>query len=147
MTRSLALAALLGTLLGCEPTGPIPGGKLSGEVVATPVDDWAFASAEETLQLEVRPDDPYSVNVWFVSHGSRLWIASASGGDSGWGEMIGADPHVRLRIDGKVYERQAVRVTEQAELDEVVVLYKTKYDYERDPEEDGQAVLFRMDAR
>jgi hypothetical protein len=145
--RRLALVALLATLVGCEPMGPIPGGRLSGEVVATPVDDWAFAGGEETLQLETRPDDPYSVNVWFVAQGPRLWVASVGGDVSGWGETMIADPRVRLRIDGKLYERKAARVTEQAEIDEVVVLYKTKYDYERDPKEDGQAVLFRMDPR
>jgi len=145
--RRLALVALVGALCGCEPMGPIPGGRLSGEVVATPVDDWTFATAIETLQLETRPDDPYSVNVWFVSQGSRLWVASVGGDVSGWGEKMGADPRVRLRIDGKLYERKAARVTEQAEIDEVIVLYKTKYDYERDPKEDGQAVLFRMDPR
>ena len=58
-----------------------------------------------------------------------------------------ADPRVRLRIDDKLYERKAARVTEQSEIDEVVVLYKTKYDYERDPNDDGPAVLFRMDPR
>ncbi|MEX2208857.1 MAG: hypothetical protein WEF50_21790 [Myxococcota bacterium] len=147
MTRRLALVALLAALVGCEPMGPIPGRRLSGEVVATPVDDWAFAGGEETLQLEARPDDPYSVNVWFVAQGSRLWVASAGGDVTGWGEMMIADPRVRLRIDGKLYERKAARVTEQAETDEVVVLYKTKYDYQRDPQDDGQAVLFRMDPR
>lgn len=115
--------------------------------MTAPVDDWSFASGEERLQIETRPDDPYSVNVWFVSHGSRLWVASVGGDVSGWGEMMIADPRVRLRIDGKLYERKAERVTDQAEIDEVVVLYKTKYDYERDPKEEGQAVLFRMDPR
>jgi hypothetical protein len=147
VTRRLARIALLGALVGCGPIGPIPGGRLSGEVVATPFDDWAFAGGQETLQLETRPENPYSVNIWFVSQGSRLWVASVGGDVSGWGEKMIADPRVRLRIDGKLYERKAVRVTEQAEIDEVIVLYKTKYDYERDPKEDGQAVLFRMDPR
>ena len=147
MMRRIAMVALLAALVGCEPMGPIPGGKLSGEVVTEPVGDWGFASGEETLQLETRPDDPYSVNVWFVSQGSRLWVASVGGDVSGWGEMMIADPRVRLRVDGKLYERKAARVTEQAELDEVTVLYKTKYDYERDPKEDGQAVLFCFDPR
>jgi hypothetical protein len=122
-------------------------GRLSGKVVTAPVDDWAFASGEETLQLETRPDDPYSVNVWFVASGPRLWVACVGGDTSGWGENMIADPRVRLRIDGKLYERKAVRVTEQSEIDEVVVLYKTKYDYKRDAEDEGKAVLFRMDPR
>jgi len=147
VTRALALAALVGALLACEPMGPIPGGRLSGEVVAAPVDDWSFASAAETLQLETRPGDPYSVNVWFVSQGPRLWVAAGGGDTSRWAAYIIADPRVRLGIDDKLYERKAERVTDPSEIDGVVVLYKTKYDYERDPKEDGQAVLFRMDPR
>jgi hypothetical protein len=147
VTRPLALVALAVLALACGPLGPIPGGRLSGEVVSAPVDDWSFAGALEKIQLETRPDDPYSVNLWFVSQGSRLWVASVGGDISTWAGNMLADPRVRLRIDGKLYERKAERVTEQAELDEVVVLYKTKYEYERDPKEDGQAVLFRMDPR
>ena len=29
----------------------------------------------------------------------------------------------------------------------MLVLYQTKYDYERDPKDEAKAVLFRMDAR
>ena len=145
--RALALAALFAVLAACEPIGPIPGGKLAGELVTTPVDDWSFSNSEENLQLETRPDDPYSVNVWFVASGPRLWVACARGVESGWGAHMVADPRVRLRIADKLYERTAVRVSDQAEIDEVVVLYKTKYDYQRDPDEERAAVLFRMDPR
>ncbi len=147
MSRALALAALCAALLGCEPIGPIPGGELSGELVTSYVADWGFSNSEENLQLETRPADPYSVNVWFVASGPRLWIACARGVEAGWGANMIADPRVRLRIDGKLYERTAVRVTDQAEIDEAIVLYKTKYDYQRDPDEEQAAVLFRMDPR
>ena len=145
--RTLALAALAGLAFACGPLGWIPGGRLSGELVTAPVDDWSFASALETIQLETRPDDPYSVNLWFVWRGPRLWVASGGGDVSRWAGYMTADPRVRLRVDGKLYERKAARVTEPSEIDEVIVLYKTKYDYDRDPKEDGQAVLFRMDPR
>ncbi len=147
MTRFLALAALATACLACRPLGPIPGGRLSGEVVSTPVSDWSFAGAVETIQLETRPDDPYSVNIWFVSQGSRLWVASGGSDKSRWAQNLVADPRVRLRIDGRVYERNALRVSDQAEIDAVVVLYQTKYEYERDPEAEGESVLFRMDPR
>ncbi len=147
MKGAFALGALLAALAACEPIGPLPGGQLSGELVTAPVDDWGFSNSEKTLQLETRPDDPYSVNVWFVASGPRLWVAAAGGAEKGWGGTLVADPRVRLRIGDKLYERKAVRVTEQAESDEVVVLYKTKYDYERDPDDDQAAVLFRMDPR
>lgn len=150
MTRSLALVSLV-TLasigLACGPFGPIPGGRLSGEVVSAPVEDWSFASGVETIQLETRPDDPYSVNIWFVSQAARLWVGAGGGETSRWARNLIADPRVRLRIDGKLYERKAERVSDQAELDAVTVLYQTKYKSERASEEWRKAVLFRMDPR
>ena len=51
---ALVLAALaLGACGG--PLGLIPGGKLDGEPVDAPVDDWSFASKTEKLQLETDP--------------------------------------------------------------------------------------------
>lgn len=147
MTRVLAFVGLVSLALACRPIGPIPGGRLSGEIVTDPVADWSFASEAETLQLETRPDDPYSVNVWFVAQGSSLWVAAGGGEKSRWVQNAGGDSRVRLRIDGKIYERMAVRVSEQTDLDAIVALYGTKYQYERDPEDEARAVVFRMDAR
>lgn len=147
MRRMLVVAALAVGVLACGPHGPIPGGSLPGEVVTTPVDDWSFAKGVETIAIETRPDDPYSVNVWFVSQGARLWVAAGGGGESKWAKNLVADPRVRLLIDGKLYERMAVPANDQSEQDEVLVLYQTKYDYKRDAEDEGKAVLFRMDPR
>jgi hypothetical protein len=146
MTSRVAVAAAVAfAALACGPHGPVPGGRLTGEVVNAPVDDWSFAKGVETISIETRPGDPYSVNVWFVSHGPRLWVAAGGGAGSKWAKNLMADPRVRLLIDGKLYERKAVRTTDQAELDEALVLYQTKYDYQRDPKDEGKAVLFRMD--
>jgi len=147
MTRRFTLVVCVGLALACGPIGPIPGGRLSGEVVSTPVDDWSFVASVETIQVETRPDDPYSVNTWFVSEGARLWVASGGGEKSRWAKNLAADPRARLRIDGKLYERKAVRASEQAELDTILALYQTKYKYERDPKDEGKAVVFRFDPR
>ena len=147
MKRILAFTLLTAWALGCGPIGPLPGGRLSGQLATAPIEDWSFAGKVEKIQLETRPDDPYSVNIWFVAQGPRLWVAAGGGGKSGWGKNLIADPRARLRIDDNLYERKAVRVDEQAEIDEVLVLYQTKYDYQRDPEEKSEAVLFRMDPR
>jgi hypothetical protein len=65
----IALAALA---LACGPMGPLSGGKLDGERVTTPVGDWSFSDASDTVALETNPDDPYSVNVWFVRRGATV---------------------------------------------------------------------------
>ena len=64
--RHLVLAALLTGTVACG--GPLlifPGGELSGEVVTEPVEDWSFLS-DSFIDLETRPDDPYSVQLNYI---------------------------------------------------------------------------------
>ena len=113
--RGLALALVLGlTALGCGgPFLVFPGGALSGEVVTEPVDDWSFVE-DRFVDLEVRPEDPYSVELnYFVKEG-RLYVDPAEG--RRWLEHIREDPRVRVRFDGKIYPLRAVRVEDPEEL-------------------------------
>ena len=48
-----------------------PGGALSGEVVTEPVEDWSFVS-DLFVDLELRPDDPYSVELNYVVRDGKL---------------------------------------------------------------------------
>jgi deazaflavin-dependent oxidoreductase (nitroreductase family) len=145
--RRLAFAGLALATLACGPMGPIAGGKLDGELVTAPVSDWSFSDASDTVALETKPDDPYSVNVWAVADGPRLYVASGGGAGTAWAENLHADPRVRVRIDGKLYELSAVEVTDDAEKQASLALYKKKYDYEPEPEDAGKAILFRLDPR
>ena len=95
-------------LLGCgEPFVMIPGGRLSGTTKSVP-ENWRFTDAHEDVQLETRPADPYSVNVWVVAVGDDLFVASGRGAESAWAQHIEADPNVRLRVGDDIYELRAV---------------------------------------
>ena len=64
----ILLISIVGTLTaGCGgPFLSIPGGALAGEVVSEPVTDWSFVDSV-FLDLETRPEDPYSVELnYFV---------------------------------------------------------------------------------
>lgn len=145
MTRILILLSAL-ILASCEPMGPLPGGQLSGEVKAIP-DNWSAYSEVEILQLETRPDDPYSLNIWGVGLGKDYYVASGGGGESSWVDHIIDNPEVRLRIDNNIFELKAVRVTDEEELALVLKRYKEKYDMEAQGEDAAQAWLFRLDRR
>jgi hypothetical protein len=145
MTRILIfLSAFI--LVGCEPMGPIPGGQLSGEVKPIP-DNWSAYSGVELLQLETRPDDPYSLNIWGVGLGKDYYIASGGGGESSWVDHIIDNPEVRLRIENTIFQLKAVRVTDEEELGLVLKRYKEKYEMEAQGEDAAQAWLFRLDRR
>ena len=102
----MLLAALVVVLWGCGgPVAVFPGGVLDGQVKSMP-QSFAFARDAGTIQLETRPDDPYSVNIACVVVGDALYV-SAGDNKARWVENMEASPLVRLRIDGVVYELRA----------------------------------------
>ncbi len=102
-------------LLACGgPILIIPGGALAGTVVSQPVDDWSFVS-DRFVDLETRPEDPYSVELNYVVREGKLYIDPAEGRT--WLEHIRSNPLVRVRFGDKVYPLEAVLVGKPGELD------------------------------
>lgn len=135
----------LACLLGCGPTLLMPGGELSGPVEAIP-GDWSFSDEISTIQLETRPPDPYSVNIWAVGIGDRLYV-HAGANLSRWVENIQTDPAVRVRVAGKLYPLTAVRVVEPAEFAAFADAYKKKYGVRPRNENVAEVYLYRLGAR
>jgi len=141
----LALVALV-TAAGCgRPFVLLPGGALEGKPAAVP-ESWAFTDAVETVQLETRPADPYSVNIWVIAMDPNLYV-HAGANRSAWVEHIEADPNVRLRVDDSIYALQAARVEGQDEFDRFSDAYEKKYGRRPRNEKVGEAYLFRLSAR
>lgn len=107
------LAAL--AALGCGgPFLMFPGGPLAGDVQPAAVTDWSFAD-DRFVDLEVRPSDPYSVELNYTVKDGKLYVDPAEG--RRWLDYIREDPSVRVRFDGKVYAARAVLVEDPAELE------------------------------
>ena len=146
----LATAGLV-TLTACGPLGPLAGGRLRGPVESVPA-GWAAVGEVETFQLETRPDDPHSVNIWGAVVDDRFYIATSlilgtdEPSERSWVKNVGVDPHVRLRADGRIYELRAVRVLDTAEAERARDALIAKYDVERDDHATG-AWIFRLDPR
>jgi hypothetical protein len=102
--------------MGCGggPFLVFPGGELSGEVVTEPVDDWSFVD-DRFVDLETRPQDPYSVELNYIVRDGKLYIDPAEG--RRWLEYIREDPRVRVRFSSKIYPLEAVLVGRPGELD------------------------------
>jgi hypothetical protein len=140
---ALALAA---PLAGCGgPCVLLPGGALEGANRATP-GNWAFTDEVKTVQLETRPADPYSVNLWVVALDDGLYI-HAGASRSTWVEHIETDPAVRLRVDEAIYELRASRVASQEEFDRFSDAYERKYGRRPRNENVDEAYLFRLGPR
>jgi hypothetical protein len=144
--RTLLAALLLAGCVGCtDPLTLLPGSALEGAVAPAPA-DWSFTDAVDTVQLETRPSDPYSVNIWMIGIESAAFVhAGASRAE--WVEHIEADPRVRLRVSGSIYELAASRVTAQEEFDRFSDAYERKYGRRPRNENVAEAYLFRLAPR
>ena len=141
-------AATLLTVLACACNGPfllLPGGSLSGESAPAPA-DWSFAGDSGTVQLETRPAEPYSVNLAYTVMDGALYI-NAGGTETRWARHIAADPRVRLRLDGALYELRAERVTDPDEIAAFARAWTSQSFFRRDPLGYDEVWLYRLEAR
>ena len=111
----LVIAFVTAALASCGgPALVFPGGELRGEVVEEPVTDWTFVT-DAFMDLETRPEQPYSVELNYIVKDGLLYIDPAEG--RRWLDHIRADPRVRVRFGGRIYPLQAVLVGEPGELE------------------------------
>jgi len=128
-----------------EPLIGFPGGALSGTERTKPT-DWSAVADLGTIQLETRPDDPYSVNLWGVGIGADFYVATRPEGTT-WTENILADARVRLRVGADVFPLVAVRVNDAAERKRVSEAYVVKYDANLDENIGDEGLIYRLDSR
>jgi hypothetical protein len=143
---ALLLLALMALGTGCS--GPfllLPGGELDGRTAPTPT-SWTFTDEISTIQLETRPVDPYSVNIWAVAMGDQLYL-HAGGNRTTWVENIEEDKRVRIAIDGSIYELVAVRVEGAGEFGVFADAYEAKYGRRPRNENISEIYVYRMGAR
>ena len=144
MAYRIAAMLALPFFLACGPTLLLPGGTLNGTSSQSP-SDWGSTGEVSTIQLETRPEDPYSVNIWAVGIEEFLYV-HAGANHSSWVENMEADPSVRVLIDGKIYELEASRVEDQAEFDAFSDAYESKYGTRPRNENVSEAYLFQLRA-
>lgn len=124
------------------PCVVIPGGPLSGPVIADPVDDWSLANdaAQVPLcQIEVDGGYRYSLNVNCMAHDKKLYISCSQCADKTWAGIVRDRPEGRLRMAGQVHEVTFTRVDDDALKDEVwrARLEKTNAEDKQAPRPDG----------
>lgn len=144
--RCCALALCAVALAACEPLFVFAGGRIGGVDEAPPA-SWNFAETVQTVQVETRPADPYSVNVWGVGVGGHFYVAASDGADARWAQAIEADPQVRLRVGERVFPLAAERVGDAAELEDVAAAYAAKYGTDQEQSFIDTAWVYRLAPR
>jgi hypothetical protein len=143
-----AVCVVWGARFADGPLGPFPGGPMSGERVVEPVRDWTFVLDRDTVELEVNPTAPRSVTTWVVGYQGQAYIPAAFGSRKIWPARLLADARAVLRVDGKLYQQQAVRVTDEALLEELRGALIRKYHLDPTGSFSGPDTwFFRLDPR
>jgi hypothetical protein len=142
----VVLGVALGARYADGPLGPFPGGPMSGERVMDPIADWGFAVDRDTVELEVNPKAPRSITTWVVGYEGQPYIPAGMAPRKTWPGQVMADGRVVLRVEGKLYPRQAVRVSDAALLEALGAVLMRKY--QLDPEGNfasAETWFFRLD--
>ena len=137
----IGLLCVLALAACSEPFITIPGGKLAGQILDPPV---VWSEVPDTIQMEMRPADPYSINIWSVGVDTDLYVATSADGTI-WTGFLEADNSVRVRLQDVIYTLKASEVRNTEERGRVADAYAQKY--EVDPG-DGwviQGMIIRLD--
>jgi hypothetical protein len=127
----LALVLVVLRITGLNPHDGIPGLWLTGDLVAAPVTDWSFTDKVSTIKLQTQGRFllPHSVTINCLAYKGQLYVSSinSAGPPRSWNENVMRDPHVRIKIGDKLYDRTLVLVTDPAEMDGVLQVRAKKY--------------------
>jgi hypothetical protein len=115
--------------------GSYPGLWLNGTLVTTPVADWSFTDNIKTVKVQTNTWYliPHSVTTWCIAYNGQLYLATSGAATREWPRNVARDPHVRLRIDGKLYDRTLMVVTDPAEREGVLQVRAKKYSQKYPP--------------
>ena len=120
-----------------------PGLWLRGEPVATPVTDWSFTEKIQAVKVQTETPFllPYSVSAWCAVYNGNLYLTSYRG--RRWVEDIIRDPHVRLKIGDRLFDRTFSLVNDPSEKGAVLQAKGRKYPQWKVPSV-STATVFRV---
>ena len=112
------------------------GGPLvSGELHAGPEPDWSFTDDVQTIDLQLL-DPPRSRRIWIQAHDDKIYVFSGFMSTAvgrlwkRWPVQAESDGRAVLRIDGRRYERQLVRIESGPALEGITRSIRDKYTYD-----------------
>ena len=114
------VAVLYGAALSIpfDPNEQRPGTKLSGELAANPSPDLSTYPSPKKIWVQTNTwyGIPHSVTTISFASNGQLYVPCRGCDQKRWPRNVARDSRVRLKIDGELYDRNAVRITDPAEL-------------------------------
>ena len=137
------------------PNRVFSGGQLvSGELYTGSEPDWSFISDVSTIEMQLL-NPPRSRRIWTAEFNGKLYVWSGYMGSTvgrlwkRWPVQAERDGRAVIRIGGKRYERQLVRIKSGAILDGISAAIRSKYPSQttRPTVEAGDAWVFEAAPR
>ncbi|MDJ0788561.1 MAG: hypothetical protein QNK05_17275 [Myxococcota bacterium] len=126
---TLLLALLLTGCITDGPAGPIPGGTFSGELETGPEPDWSFATDLDSVDIQIFSSRPRTVRTGIVVHEGVPYLPVTWSPLKRWQWVVREEPRILLRADGRLFERRAVPIDDEAERLELVAKGQAKYGF------------------
>ena len=100
-----------------EPAERRPGTRLGGDLAEVQDTDWSFVHGRNQIFVETRTWYlvPHSVTTTSWVAGEAFYVPCGNCDMKRWPKNVQRDPRVRIKIDGKLYERTAVLITDAGE--------------------------------
>ncbi len=122
----LVVALVIGARFADGPIAIIPGGPLeAGELVTGAEPDWTFARDIAEMEFAL-VEPPRSRTIWLQVHDKKLYVVSGYMNTAvgrlwkQWPAQALQDARAVVRIEGKRYERQLVRILDDLPLLEAI---------------------------
>ena len=153
----IVVLVVAGTLIGARfadgPLEVVAGGEFTSGVPATEEPDWAFAKDYVTVEFQLL-EPTVSRTTWIAVIDGRTFIPSGYM-TTWWGKIwkqwpIQAEKDGRaiLRVDGKLYDRQLVRVMDDPAIDRIMAEISRKYaggnEFPRETFDSGYLWIFEL---
>ena len=149
------VALTTGARFADGPVGAFPGGPLErGERVVGGEPEWSFVRNIDTVELQLN-EPPRSRTTWILDHEGRIYIPCGFLNSTlgrlwkKWPIEAEKDGRAVLRIDGKLYDRQLVRLEDQAIFELLAEQIRDKYEVSTSdlPVEDDALWIFELAPR
>ena len=132
----LAVLVLAVTLIGARfadgPLEIVAGGPFTSGERVKGEPDWSFVKDYDTVEFQLL-DPPASRTTWIAEYDGRIFIPSGYM-TTWWGRIwkqwpsqAEKDGRAILRVDGKLYDRELVRITEGPEIEPILAELSRKY--------------------
>jgi hypothetical protein len=117
---------------------------LTGELDTTPVTDWSFADAAQTVQMETRTwyFIPHFVRTYIARNNAQLYLFSEYFAPRPgqpdhrdefpdarfWNRMVVRDPRIRVKIGNRLFQMRAYPLTDSNQVEVARQAFLSKYE-------------------